>query len=418
MVPVAVTVTGQDVTVDGSQAHDGVPIDVAVPSLDDATSITIRAVDPAGQPLTYRVHSVPQARARYTVGTLSSPVKGQILLAPNQLVGVKGGPSFVYIVDETGRLLFYKETAQLSFDFQRYTLPDGTVRYAYITQDGPTDPDLWPIVPSTVFVLDDHFRQVREVRLAAAGAHADYGTDVHEFRMLDDDHWLLEAYMGETVTNVPGYSSAGVVSAVVQEVQAGKVLFDWETTSVPTLYTQSSDGNDFTNAKTMYADYNHLNSLDIDPSNGNIVVSLRHDDEVLELDRKTGAVLWTLGGEGDEFGLADADKSSHQHYVRFLGPGDLMMFDNGNAGKLTKIREYRIDEAAHTAKVLTAFSVDGHFSAAMGSVQKLDGRYFVGWGYRQDTESDVTEIDATTMKKTFELSFQDGYCSYRALKYP
>jgi hypothetical protein len=41
--------------------------------------------------------------------------------------------------------------------------------------------------------------------------------------------------------------------------------------------------------------------------------------------------------------LASADKSSHQHCVRFLGPNHLLMFDNGNASQLTKIREYQID---------------------------------------------------------------------------
>jgi len=417
MVPVSITVTGQDATIAGAPAKNGVPLDVTVPSLDDATSITIDAKDEKGAPVTYTIRTVPQTRPRYTVTTVSSPEPGQIFLTPFQLVGGVGGPTFLYILDETGRLLFYRQTTQGTADFERQKLPNGTVRYTYVIQDQPINPATWPLVPSTAVVLDDHFRQLQTIRLAAAGTHPADAVDVHEFRLLDDDHWIVQAYRGTTVTNVPGYATSNVVSAVVQEVQGGNVLFDWDSTSVPALYTQSVDGNDFANSTGMFADYNHLNAVDIDPSNGNLVVSLRHDDEIVELDRATGAVVWTLGGTGDEFGLAGADKSSHQHHIRFLGPNHLMMFDNGNASKLSKVREYQIDPVAHTAQALAAVAIDGHHSSAMGSAQKINGHYFVGWGYRQANESDVTEIDATTQQKSFEMSFQDGYVSYRALKF-
>lgn len=413
MIPVSITVSGQDTIVAGSPAKDGVPLDVKVPALDDNTSIQISAHDLSGQPVTYTLHTVPQKRAYYDVTTLDSPEPGNILVTPIQT----GGWTYVYILDETGRLLFYKLLPRGAFDFQRFTMSDDTKRYAYIMVDGAPDPKLWPIEPSTVYVLDDHFRPMQTIQLAAAGNHPAGGVDVHDFKLIADDHWIVQGYLGETVTNVPNYASSGVVSAVVQEVNAGQVVFDWETTSVPALYTQSTDGNDFSNATKQYADYNHLNAVTLDPSNGNVVVSLRHDDEVVELDHTTGQIVWTLGGVGDDFGLASADKSSHQHHARFLGPNHLLMFDNGNASQLTKIREYQIDPVGHTAQALAAMSVDGHYSSAMGSVQKINGKYFVGWGYRRSTESDVTELDATTGKKSFELSFHDSYFSYRALKY-
>jgi arylsulfate sulfotransferase len=417
LVPVDVTVTGQDVTVDGAPAKDGVPHEVTIAALDDATSITIDAKDARGAPVTYTIRTAPQQRARYDVTTPGSPEPGQIFLTPIQISGQTRGPSFLYILDETGRLLFYARTAGLSGDFERVTLPNGLVRYTYLVLDSSPGGLPSGLLPATAYVLDDHFRPLESFRLAAAGTHPDGALDLHELRLLDDDHWIAESYLEETVTNVPGYATAGVLSGVVQEVQAGKVLLDWETTSVPALYTESTDGNDFTDTASPFADYTHLNAFDVDPSNGNLVVSLRHDDEIVEIDRTTGAIVWTLGGAGDDFGLAPGDKSSHQHHVRFVGPNHLMMFDNGNATKLTKIREYLIDPAAHTAQVLAAVPVDGHFSVAMGSVQKIGGRYFIGWGSRQPGESDVTELDATTLTKSFELTFQDGYRSYRALKY-
>lgn len=417
LVPVTFTVTGQDVTIGDVPAKNGVPTDVAIPSLDDATTVDIHAKHSDGTPITYTIHTAPAVRPRYDVTTSSAPVPGQIFLTPFQLVNATGGPTFLYILDETGRLLFYRQTTQGTADFERVKLPSGATRYTYVMQDQPIDPATWPIVPSTAVVLDDHFRTLETIRLAASTTHPDGAADVHQFRLVDDDHWVVLSYLAETVTNVPNYPSTSVVSGVLQESRGGAVAFDWETTSAPALYTQSVDGNDFTNAKTLYADYNHLNAFDVDPTTGNFVVSLRHADEIVEIDRASGAILWTLGGTGDQFGLASADKFSHQHHVQFLEPNHLILFDNGNATKLSLVREYQIDPQAHTAQAVAAVGIDGHFSSAMGSAQKIAGHYFVGWGYRQPTESDVTEIDATTHQKSFELSFRDGYVSYRAMKF-
>jgi hypothetical protein len=419
MFPIDVTVTGQNTSIDGVAATNNVPLSMTVPSLDDATAITVDALDANGAPITYTIHSVPAVRAQYNVTTNNAPTPGHILIAPSQIaIGQVTGSSFLYILDETGTLLFYKRIPFLAgFDFQKWTLGNGATRYTYISTDAPIDWTTWPVESCTVHVLDDHFVELQGLHLASFGTHDASGADAHDVRLLDDDHWILESYQADQVTNVPGFATSNVVNAIVQEVQGGNVLFDWQSTTVPSLYTDSSDGNDFSDKTAPVADYNHLNSLEIDPANGNFVVSLRHDDAVIELDHATGNVVWTLGGKSDDFGLAAADKSSHQHYVRFLEPNHLLMFDNGNATMTTKIREYQIDPVGKTAQVLAALHVDNHFTVAMGSVQKIANRYFVGWGFRSANDSDITELDATTQEKSFELTFTGGYLSYRALKY-
>lgn len=416
LVPVSFTVTGQDVTIDGAPAKNGVAYQTTLTTLDDATSISIAAVDAKGAPITYKIHTIPAVRPMYTVTTNNAPTPGHILLAPNQLLTkINPGPAYLYILDETGRMLFYKESLTAVFDFQKQTLKNGQTRYTYISTDAPIDWTTWPVENSTVHVLDDQFHELQAVTLLADGSQSAAGADAHDFKLVADDDWIVESYVNQTVSNVPNVASANVVGSIVQEVQSGSVALDWQSTSLPVLYTDSTEGNNYT--AQAFADYNHLNSLDLDPANGNVVVSLRHDDAVMELDRATGSVVWTLGGLSDDFGLAPADKTSHQHFVRFLEPNHLLMFDNGNASMLTKIREYQIDPQAKTAQVLAALSVDNHFSMAMGSVQKFGTRYFIGWGFRQATESDVTEIDSATQEKSFELSFANNYVSYRALKY-
>jgi len=418
--PVDITVSGQNVTINGAQAQDGVPLSTQIASLDDATTITINATDGNGAPVTYNIHSLPAAAPKYDVTTLASPTPGHILLTPTQLVGsVLGGPTFLYVIDETGKLLYYLKTPTAPTDFEQVKFGDGTVRYTYVLGDTPTNLATWPVEPASAVVMDDHFHELQRIRLLPSQTHPAAGVDAHEFKLLADDHWIDVSYIDEVITDAPRLISVKVASNVVQEVSGGNVVFDWETTSVPALFAQSSDtGHDFPNLVEPYQDVYHLNSVDIDSTNGNYVVSLRHCDEVVELDKTTGAVLWTLGGTGDDFGLAEADKSSHQHFARMIAPGDLTMFDNGNASGVTKIREYTLDTNAHTATVVHAITMDGHFSKAMGSAQKFGNAFFVGWGYRQASDSDVTEFDATTQQKSFELSFENGYASYRALKYP
>src|ERR1039458_9680485 len=47
----------------------------------------------------------------------------------------------------------------------------------------------------------------------------------------------------------------------------------------------------------------HLNSIDIDPSDGNFILSFRHTSSIVKVDRHTAAILWTLGGTEDQYGL-------------------------------------------------------------------------------------------------------------------
>ena len=420
LVPVDITVTGQDVTIDGDPAQDGVPHATQVTQLDDPVSIHIDATDAQGNPVRYNIRTVPPVRPRYDVTVSGSPTPGLVFLTPAQLAPVGFGPSFLYILDETGALVYYARTQLPVTDFARAQYADGTVRYTYHAPDQGLSIATWPVLPGSVTVLDDHFQPLENLRILPSATHGAWGIDGHEFRLLADDHWIADAYLGETVTGVPRQPIKQVVSCVVQEVSGGNVVFDWESASDPDLFVQSSDhGLGFDEPPTApWADEVHLNSIDFDPANGNVLVSLRHDDELVELDHATRAVVWTLGGVGDDFGLAPADKFSHQHFARFVAPNDITLFDNGNAAGVTKIREYQIDPAAHTAQVLAALALDGHYSSAMGSVQKLGNRYFVGWGYHVDGKPDITELDATTQEKSFELTFRDGYISYRALKYP
>ena len=111
----------------------------------------------------------------------------------------------------------------------------------------------------------------------------------------------------------------------LQEVDHGKVVWDWKSIDYPELYGYTvTEGdprsNDFANQKTDAPDYVHFNAMRLDES-GNLVCSFRHLNSILCLDRskRKDQIVWKLSGRGDEFGLAENEKSSCQHYVTVDG---------------------------------------------------------------------------------------------------
>src|SRR5262249_41364494 len=242
-----------------------------------------------------------------------------------------------------------------------------------------------------VHLLDDQFRDIGQVALLPDRDHGALPIDLHDFILLDDDHYVVLAQYGKMVDlspfNSAWASSAPVLAAVVQEVDHGKVVFEWESTDVPSLFTDSVDGNAFSSDQV--ADYVHINSIQVDPTDGNFIVSLRHTNSILKLDRFTGATIWTLGGASDQFGLTAEQRFSHQHHVRKLDDGRLLIFDNGNTAHPTRVVSFLLDE---TNRTVSSFQVIYQRPAGqadttfMGSAARLaESRYLIGWGGRSDT---------------------------------
>lgn len=143
-------------------------------------------------------------------------------------------------------------------------------------------------------------------------------------------------------------------------------------------------------------DWLHSNSLNYDPTDGNLVVSVRHQDWVIKIAYQDGVgdghVVWTMGqdsdlGPGSSFTMLNSHGLlwpwfSHTHDVEFAdagsGPGStriMTMFDNGNTRHLAIGGDSRgmalvVDETDLTVDVYDASDM-GYFSGALGSAQML-----------------------------------------------
>jgi hypothetical protein len=77
-------------------------------------------------------------------------------------------------------------------------------------------------------------------------------------------------------------------------------------------------------------DWTHANSLWFG-AEGNILMSIRHLDQIISISPDLKTVQWRLGGPRSDFSFPDpSDRFYHQHAARELPNGNILLFDNGD----------------------------------------------------------------------------------------
>jgi hypothetical protein len=131
----------------------------------------------------------------------------------------------------------------------------------------------------------------------------------------------------------------------------------------------------------------HDNAVSLSPTDGNMILSIRHQDWVIKIDYRNGAgdghVVWRLGAGGD-FALTGASPDawfSHQHNAHFIDDHTLILFDNGNTRQATdpnahsRGQVWTLDETNMTATPVLNADL-GSYSIALGAAQRLsNGNY-------------------------------------------
>lgn len=259
-------------------------------------------------------------------------------------------------------------------------------------------------------IYDDHYRQIATVA-AGNGLQA----DLHEFTITPQGTALITAYrlVRWPVGNRP---DVAVQDGVVQEIDipTGLVLFQWDSldhVSVNDSYTRapSKQGHPY--------DYFHINSAQ-QAADGSLIVSGRNTWGVYDIDQRTGAIRWTLGGKHSNFKMGRGTSTAYQHHARSWPGGLFTIFDNGAAPQVhvqSRAVIERVDPVKRTTSLVKAL---GHspklVSPYEGSVQLLThGNAFVGWGALPN----FTEFGAKG-KQIYDGRFVDENSSYRAYRFP
>ncbi len=132
-------------------------------------------------------------------------------------------------------------------------------------------------------------------------------------------------------------------------------------------------------------------------------------------------MIWRLGGEGNQFQfLENSPRFFHQHDIRRLENGNILLFNNWNSlppapDAFSMAMEYQLDETRKTARLVKSFRTNpDHYGVAMGSSQRLsNGNTGVGWG---STRPLYTQFNPQG-QPVFELTTVEPMVSYRAKRF-
>lgn len=355
--------------------------------------------------LVNRGNTLPADFPQITVSNSTNPSPGYTFLS-NFALGPNNLGYYLMILDNSGRPVFYRKLDTAGYDFKKQ--PNGNLTYfAARTQK--------------FYEMNSNY-QIIDSFICGNG----YPTDMHEFILYENGHSFLMSYdpqrvnMSNLVSH--GDSNAIVIGLIIQELDADKnVIFQWRSWD----YFNILDAKHI-NFTLPEIDYAHGNAIEL-CSDGNIMISSRHMDEITKINRSTGNIIWRLGGKRNQFRFVnETHYFSHQHAIRELPNGNITIFDNGNyyepiepihgrmAAPFSRAIEYNLDETNLIAtKVWEYTNNPSIYGFAMGYAERLgNGNTIIGWGMGVPS---VTEVNAAG-QIVFELSLPPGQVSYRAFK--
>ena len=265
-------------------------------------------------------------------------------------------------------------------------------------------------------IYDQRYRKIAEVQ-AGAGLQG----DLHEFTLTPQGTALLTAY-GTATGKIPnpdgqGQRSGAYYYCCAQEVDiaTGRLLLNWRSDEhVPFSASRRLPTPD---DPTDPWDYFHMNSIQVDPTDGNLIVSSRNLWQVYKVARQTGRTLWRMGGIGTDFEVPRHAHFAFQHHVTPHDDGVYTIFDNESGppdvSKQSRGLVLHVDEVHRRVRFVRQYHHrPSILSDALGSVQLLPaGSAFVGWG----ESSYFTEYNAHG-GVVLDAHLSGGVVSYRAFQ--
>ena len=339
-----------------------------------------------------------------------------------QLTGkLPPGPEFIFlatgagglgqggcmIMNRDGEMVWFSpdtDSSRMNLDVQEYqgepmiTWWEGRIRAAGYGQG--------------VGVMANSNYEVLHTVRAANGLNA----DLHEFNVTPQGTVLISAYQRARadLSSFGGSANGWVLCGVAQEIDiaTGKLLFEWNSLEhVPVSETHQPFAGGSAEAPFNYF---HINSVSQHPD-GDLLISARNTWTVYKVSRKTGEIVWRLGGKKSDFTRGPGTQFFFQHHIRMHGTDTMTLFDNGAQPimeKHSRALVFNFDESKRHVSLKSECIHQGEvvLSYAMGSCQLLpDGSVFVGWGtnpYFSAFDSDGKMVADGLMTR--------GHPSYRA----
>lgn len=369
---------------------------------DTRNAIRVTAVSAAGDSVTSDVAMFTSGGLPTALPAISSTFPGghpdgfTLLGLVSQ---VADAPGYAVILDTAGRVVWYRAFPSPIVDFQKQSNGHYT---AYSSVDGS--------VPH--FYEMDNLGRILDEYAARPG----FTTGPHEIRLGEGGYCLFSVEIRDMdLSALGGRADARVRGTGVEWHRPGQPAFFWS----PFDHFQVSDAAPDISLRERDVNPWHGNAIDID-KDGHLLVSFRNSDEVAKIIVPTGEVMWRFGGENSDFAVVNDPLNgfSHQHGIRRLENGNIILFDNGNLHSPPESRavEYALDEQAMTATLVWEYRHSPIlYGFALGFAQRLpDGHTLINYG----TAQIVLEVNAAGQRVAEYAVDDPDYFVYRAFRVP
>ncbi len=261
-------------------------------------------------------------------------------------------------------------------------------------------------------------------------AQQGFTSDVHEFTITKRNTALFTAVkqVPANLTPYDGPTHGYFDNYSIQEVdlQTGKLLFFWDALAHVEPANSIVPASSLTSSNNIW-DCFHVNSVEEGP-NDTLLISMRNMWAIYNIDKKTGNIIWQLGGKQSDFTFGPNASFSWQHDARYRPGNRISLFDDACCASESSPPEdsargliLRLDFQNRIATVDRTYYHDPNLVVpSQGNVQKLsNGNQFVGWGqesYLSEFANAGNTVEDPSLNFLYDIQFPNQNLSYRAFK--
>jgi hypothetical protein len=233
-------------------------------------------------------------------------------------------------------------------------------------------------------IYNSSYQPVTKVR-----AGNGYRADLHEILLTPQGTAWIDSFdpIHMNLRSVHGSANGILTDSVVQEidVKTGLVMWEWHALGHIPLH----DSYNTVPSNTYPWDYIHVNSIAVggdSNQSGDVLISARNSWELYDVNIKTGAFNWQLGGGHSNFKLEPGTKTYWQHDAEWQPGGLISVFDNGSTPPKEKQSRgvlLKPDYTNKTVSLVKAFTnpTKTLLAPAQGNLLKLaEGNWLMGYG--------------------------------------
>ncbi|MCJ2148420.1 arylsulfotransferase family protein [Bacillus paralicheniformis] len=274
-------------------------------------------------------------------------------------------------------------------------------------------------------ILNQNYIVIKKLR-----ARKGFTADVHEFTITKRNTALFTAIkqVPADLTPYGGPADGYFDNYSIQEVDlvTGELLFFWDVLAHVNPADSMVPASSAANSNNIW-DCFHVNSVEEGP-NDTLLISMRNMWAIYNVDKKTGNILWQLGGRQSDFSFGQNAQFSWQHDARHRPGNRISLFDDACCATPTSPPQgpargliLRLNFQNRTAEVDRTYYHDPPlFVPSQGNVQQLpNGNQFVGWGqepYLSEFKNAGNTVENPSVNLIYDMQFPNQNLSYRAFK--